>query len=101
MAEKVLRVRMFGGFSAKYGNEVLTFGKQMNSKFGQLFQILMTRPGQGFSKWEIMQSLYGQEEVEDSNASLNNTIFRLRRYLAASPLPPGDYVKLLGGGITL
>lgn len=94
---KKLSVKMFGGFSASYGDEVLTFGRQKDSKFGQLFQILMTRPGQGFSKSYIEESLYERETVEDPNASLNNTIFRLRKYLEASPLPSGDYLRLKEG----
>ncbi len=97
MAERKLSVKMFGGFAATYGDEILFFGKQRDSKFGQLFQILMTRPGQGFDKREIADSLYGRDEVEDSNASLNNTIFRLRKYLKTSPLPPGEYLVLDGG----
>ena len=102
---KKLQVKMFGGFSASYGNEMLTFGRQRDSKFRQLFQILMTRPGQGFDKSDITMSLYGQDEVEDANASLNNTIFRLRKYLESSQLPSGDYLILeegvlrFGGGI--
>ena len=88
---------MFGGFSARYGDEILSFGRQRDSKFRQLFLILMTRPGQEFSKRDIAGSLYGQEEVEDPNASLNNTIFRLRRYLELSPLPSGDYLILNEG----
>ena len=75
---KKLWVKMFGGFSASYGEEVLTFGRQKDSKFRQLFQILTTRPGQGFDKSDIAKSLYGWDEVEDTNASLNNIIFRLR-----------------------
>lgn len=94
---KKLQVKMFGGFSARYGDEVLSFGRQRDSKFRQLFLILMTRPGQEFSKRDIAGSLYGQEEVEDPNASLNNTIFRLRRYLELSPLPSGDYLILNEG----
>ena len=97
MTEKKLSVKMFGGFTASYGDEVLTFGRQRDSKFGQLFQILMTRPGQGFSKSDVAESLYKWEEVEDTNASLNNTIFRLRKYLEASPLPAGDYCPVYGG----
>lgn len=97
MAEKKLTVKMFGGFSASYEGQVLVFGRQRNSKFGQLFQILLTRPGQGFSKEDIAESLYGHEEVEDLNASLNNTIFRLRKYLRESPLPAGEYLQLSGG----
>ncbi len=96
MAKK-LQVRMFGGFSASYGDEVLTFGRNRESKFGQLFQILMTKPGWGFGKRDIMDFLYGREEVEEPNASMNNTIFRLRKYLEVSPLPPGDYLILYEG----
>lgn len=97
MREKKLSVKMFGGFSANYGDEILTFGRQRDSKFGQLFQILMTRPGQEFSKSDIAESLYGWEKVEDLNASLNNTIFRLRKYLDGSSLPPGNYLSLEAG----
>ena len=95
--EKKLWVKMFGGFSVYYGDEVLGFGRQRDSKFAQLFQILMTRPGQGFDKGAVMGFLYGREEVEIPNASLNNTIFRLRKYLEASRLPPGDYLTLSEG----
>lgn len=95
--ERELCVRMFGGFSAAYGEETLAFGGQKDPKFKQLFQILATRPGREFSKKEIVESLYGFEEVEDANASLNNTIFRLRKYLRSSPLPPGEYLILKNG----
>ncbi|MCI8664576.1 MAG: hypothetical protein HFG69_15220 [Hungatella sp.] len=96
MAKK-LWVKMFGGFSVRYGDEVLGFGRQRDSKFAQLFQILMTRPGMGFDKGAIMRFLYGREEVEVPNASLNNTIFRLRKYLETSPLPEGNYLILNEG----
>lgn len=94
---KKLRVKMFGVFSASFGDAVLTFGRQRDSKFCQLFQLLMTRPGQGFSKKGIAEAFYGDEEVENANASLNNTIFRLRKYLKESPLPPGEYLSLKNG----
>ncbi len=97
MSAKKLSVKMFGKFSVKYGERVITFGRQGDSKFGQLFQILMTKPGQGFSKRNIAEALYDWDKVEYLNASLNNTIFRLRKYLEASPLPPGEYLVLNGG----
>lgn len=96
MTEK-LRVRMFGGFSAAYGDSVVTFGGQRVPKFKELFVILATRPGQDFSKRYIMTCLYEGEEVEDANASLNNTIFRLRKHLRSSPLPEGEYLVLRDG----
>lgn len=97
--EKKLHIRMFGGFSANYGDEALTFGQRKAPKFGQLFQILMTRPGKGFNKDDIAKILYGYEQVEDMNASLNNTIFRLCTYLKESPLPAGEYLILRDGGL--
>lgn len=99
MGEKKLRIKMFGGFSARYGDEVLTFGRQRDPKFGQLFQILMTRPGKEFNKKDIAEILYESEQVEDTNASLNNTIFRLRKYLKESPLPAGEYLILSNGAL--
>ena len=97
MDAKRLSVKMFGKFSVKYGDEVLTFGGRGDSKFGQLFQILMTRPGYGFSKRNIAEALYDWDKVEYPNASLNNTIFRLRKYLEMSPLPSGEYLFLNAG----
>lgn len=94
---KKLSVKMFGGFKAFYGKEALAFGKQINSKYGQLFQMLMTRPGKDFSKRQVMENLYGQDTVEDMNASLNNTIFRLRKYLRESPLPAAEYLVVSEG----
>ena len=94
MIEKKLSVKMFGRFYVSYGDEAIFFGKQRNSKIEQLFQILMTRPGQGVRKTDIAERLYKWEKVENLNASLNNTIFRLRKYLEASPLPSGDYLIL-------
>lgn len=90
---------MFGRFSVRYVDEALTFGRQRDSKFRQLFQILMTRPGQSFSKSAIAEILYGWDEVEDPNASLNNTIFRLRKYLETTSLPPGEYLLLESGAL--
>lgn len=94
---KKLSVKMLGGVEAYYGEEALAFGKQLNAKYGQLFQMLMTRPGKDFSKRQIMENLYGQGTVEDMNASLNNTIFRLRKYLRESPLPPAEYLVVSEG----
>ncbi len=97
MGAKKLSVKLFGRFSAKYGDEVLTFGRQGDSKFGQLFQILMTEPEQGVSKRNIVEVLYNWDKVGNPNASLNNTIFRLRKYFEESPLPSGEYLYLQAG----
>lgn len=94
-----LNVNLFGGFSAYYGETALTFGKQNNSKFSQLFQLLMTRPKQDFSKRTLIHNMYEADEIENPNDSLNSTIFRLRQYLKKSPLPKGEYFIVKGGTI--
>ncbi len=85
-----LDITLFGGFSAHYGENALTFGKQNNSKFSQLFQLLISRPKQDFSKRVLIQSMYEMDEIDNANDSLNSTIFRLRQYLKESPLPIGE-----------
>lgn len=92
-----LNVTLFGGFSAFYGESPLTFGKRNNSKFSQLFQLLMTRPNQDFSKRTLIQSMYDADDIENPNDTLNSTIFRLRQYLKKSPLPEGEYFIIKGG----
>ena len=96
---KKLTVRLFRGFAARYGEASLTFGRGANSKSGQLFQILMTRPGEDFSKEAVVRQIYDSREVADPNASFRNAMLRLRRYLEASPLPPGNYLELKNGRI--
>lgn len=92
-----LNVCLFGGFRAYYNETELTFGKQNNSKFSQLFQLLMTRPKQNFSKRMLIQSIYETDEIENPNDSLNSTIFRLRQYFKKSVLPKGEYLIIKGG----
>lgn len=99
MKTKKLSVRLLGGFGASYGDEALTFGKQANAKSVQLFQILMTRPGKDFNKQEIIEQMYGSGETADPNAGFRNALCRLRKYLDASPLPPGGYLVAEEGSI--
>lgn len=99
MAAKKLSVRLFGGFIVRYGDEILTFGKHANSKFGQLFQILMTRPGEDFCREEVIELIYGSGEAEGAGNGFQNVVSRLRKYLDDSPLPPGQYLIAAGGSI--
>lgn len=99
--EKVLAATLFGGFSARYAGEAIPLGRGEGNKASQLFQLLLCSPGFSVTKREAALSLYGADGAEDLNATMNNTLFRLRRYLARSPLPPGEYLLLGDGVITL
>ena len=48
----------------------------------------------------LIEALYGRSDVENKNGSLNNTIFRLRKQLAAAGLPESSYIRINGGMCT-
>ena len=49
------------------------------------------------AKASLIDALYGREDVENRNGSLNNTIFRLRKQLLGSGLPKDNYITITGG----
>ena len=51
----------------------------------------------GVAKTGLIDALYGREDVENKNGSLNNTIFRLRKQLKAQGLPESSYITIQGG----
>lgn len=97
MNADTLKLKMFGGFSIQYNNRDFLLDRASYSKTTQLFQLLALHKKDGISKAALMDALYGRDQVENKNASLNNTIFRLRRQLKHSGLPEDDYITITGG----
>lgn len=97
MQEKKLEARMLGGFSIAYAGKEIVIDRNTASKTSQLLQILLLHAQDGISKTGLMDALYGREEVENKNGSLNNTIFRLRKQLKAAGLPESSYICIQGG----
>ena len=97
MQEKKLEVRMLGGFSISYDGKEIVLDRNTVSKTTQLFQIISLHGKNGISKSSLIDALYGREEVENKNGSLNNTIFRLRKQLKAAGLPDSNYIGIQGG----
>ena len=97
MPGKVLRVKMLGGFSLQYDQKEIVLDRNVVSKTTQLLQIILLYAKEGISKATLIEALYGREEVENKNGSLNNTIFRLRKQLKASGLPDSSYILIQGG----
>ena len=100
MPEQKLEVRMLGGFSVMYAGKEIVIDRSFVSKTTQLFQLFSTHAQDGVSKATLIDALYGREEVENKNGSLNNTIFRLRRQLKASGLPDSNYICIQSGMCT-
>ena len=97
MEKEILQVQMLGGFSLVYQGKILVFERNYTSKSMQLLQLLFLHLENGIAKERLLAELYGREEVENPNGSLNNTIFRLRRQLEAAGLPKGKYFNLKAG----
>lgn len=94
MEKEILQVRMLGGFSMVYQEKTLVFDRNYISKSTQLLQILFLHLEKGIAKERLLEELYGRDDVENRNGSLNNTIFRLRKQLEAAGLPEGKYFYL-------
>lgn len=100
MAEKVLRIIMFGGFAMYYGEDAVVLNKTGSSKSVRLLQILLLSLKSGISKNELIDNLYGWNEKADManrNKNLNNLIYRLKGQLASCGLPESEYVEIIDG----
>ena len=98
MSKEVLQVKMFGGFLLFYEGRRINVGRDINSRLLQLLQLLLLDVDpEGIPKTSLIRALYGREEVENGNASLNSAIFRLRKNLKKTGLPDCEYVILENG----
>ena len=95
--QDIFYMNMLGGFSMRYGTRKISFARSGNSKFIQLLQLLMIHPRRQIAKTEIIETLYGDEQIENTNLTLNNTIFRLRKQLVKAGLPQNQYIEVRRG----
>ncbi len=98
MADNILKVKTLGGFSLYYEGREIALDRNTTSKSMQLLQILlMNIDAGGIAKTSLADALYGREEVENKNGSLNNTIFRLKKQFKAAGFPEANYVVIKRG----
>lgn len=89
-----LKVQVLGGFSVIYGEEPLVFGRNMSTKAMRLLQILIYHGEKGIVREELLESLYGREELADAANNLRVTVHRLKKILAEAGMPPYEYVSV-------
>ena len=96
--DNILSARMLGGFSLQYQGREIVLDRNILSKTTQLLQMLLLGGQEGVAKTSLIYALYGRDdEVENKNGSLNNTIFRMRKQLKATGLPESSYVVIRSG----
>lgn len=98
MENEGFQVRMLGEFSISYKGREVVLGKRSTLKYIQLLQFIWFYSNRGGVKKEsLIRALYGGEGVTDSNNSLNNLIYQLRRQMIKTGLPNGEYIILSNG----
>ena len=94
-----LKVYMLGRFSVVYGDQPVIFKKNSATKVLKLLQILLHYSGVrgGIPRNQLLEELYGREEVSDAANNLRVTVHRLKKMLADSILPDYEYIQIDNG----
>ena len=96
MENKVLKVKMLGGFTLEYGGEVLTIERNSVTKVNQLLQAILYF-SEGVARSQLMEYMFGNDKVVNPSNSLRAIVFRLRKSLSEAGLPEDDYVHISHG----
>lgn len=82
-----LKVNMLGRFSITYGEQPITFKRNSATKAVKLLQILLhsslveDRGSTGIPRAQLLDDLFGREELANVGNNLRVTVFRLRKIL--------------------
>lgn len=90
--ENGLSVTMFGGMKLSINKEAVVLDKSSTSKPMQLLQMLLHAEEQGVAREVLQEALYGNGRVIDRTNNLKQTVFRLRKMVEDSILPPDEYI---------
>lgn len=91
-----ISVRMLGAFSIFCDGKRVVLGRNSTAKFTQLLQIVWLNMDRGVSKQQIVEALYGDDELSNPNNSFNNLLFQMRKQMVAAGLPRRDYITKIG-----
>ena len=91
----VLQVQMLGVFNVKYGDKPLSLGRNTATKAMKLLQLLLYHLDKGITREELIENLYGREDITDTANNLRVTVHRLKKLLIDTGLPEHDYMFML------
>ena len=74
MKNQGLKVRMLGAFTMEYDGAPLSFERNALTKTNQLLQILFHAGEAGITREQLLQRLFGREEVTNPSNSLRATV---------------------------
>lgn len=93
----VLRIGMFGRTTITYGKKPIPFGKKGITKVQRLLMIMCYNGSKGIARNELLEDLFGREEVLDAANNLRVTAHRLEKRMKEAGLPKYDYIKVEDG----
>lgn len=98
----VLRICMFGRTIITYGKKPVPFGKKGITKAQRLLMIMCYRGfKEGIARNELLEDLFGREELLDAANNLRVTVHRLEKQIRNAGLPKHDYIRVEDGIYTL
>ncbi|MGN0399722.1 MAG: BTAD domain-containing putative transcriptional regulator [Blautia sp.] len=93
----VLKVHMLGGFSLSYDGKPISLRKNTTTKAMKLLQILLYTKETGIARTDLLEALYGREDLADMSNNLRVTSHRLKKILVESGFPEYDYILIRHG----
>ena len=96
--DTVLKAWMLGREDVTYGDKSILTGRNSMTKATKLLLILLHSGEDGVTRSQLMDELYGSEEMADVANNLRVTVHRLKKALAEAGLPPHDYIVSKNGG---
>lgn len=93
----VLQVQMLGVFNVKYNDKPLSLGRNTATKAMKLLQLLLHHLDKGIAREELIECLYGREDITDAANNLRVTSHRLKKLLTDAGLPEYDYITIKKG----
>lgn len=94
---KTLKIHMLSGLSLTYEGKPLVLAKSATSKMVHLFLLLLSTRDCGIRREELIETLYGDSDLDQASNSFRGLVFRLRKNLVAAGLPQGEYITNKAG----
>lgn len=88
-----LQVKLFGTEKVLFGDTTIINGKNMITKAMKLLLILIYYGEEGISRGQLIENMYGHEEVTDVANNLRVNMHRLKKVLEKAGLPDYEYVQ--------
>jgi DNA-binding SARP family transcriptional activator len=88
----MLRLALLGSFSASVLAEKEEQILQMSSRPACLLSFLALGRGKYFNRWQLLQTLWGDNSESSSLGTINTTLWRLRKNLEQSSVNVEDYI---------